>query len=219
MRHLIPSDRIAGLLNADRGLTAQEVEQRRRLHGSNDILKDQSSGWGGIARDTARDPMVWFLVATALLFTWLGDYVEASVLALALVPIAGMDAYLHRRTQATTEGLAGRLATQARVLRDGVGRDIPSAELVPGDLVIVNESESFPADGVLVAGVNLQADESALTGEAMPVRKRPVRTLQKFAAAHASIHNHFNHDRHLNRRDIFKQNRSAALAEWRQLAA
>jgi Ca2+-transporting ATPase len=84
-----------------------------------------------------------------------------------------MDAYLHRRTQATTEGLAGRLATQARVLRDGVAREIPSAGLVPGDLVIVNESESFPADGVLVAGVNLQADESALTGEAMPVRKRP----------------------------------------------
>jgi putative transposase len=50
-------------------------------------------------------------------------------------------------------------------------------------------------------------------------RFRAARTLQKFAATHASIHNHFNHDRHLNRRDIFKQNRSAALAEWRQLAA
>ena len=50
-------------------------------------------------------------------------------------------------------------------------------------------------------------------------RFREVKTLQKFAAAHASIHNHFNHDRHLNRRDIFKQNRAAALAEWRQLAA
>jgi putative transposase len=48
---------------------------------------------------------------------------------------------------------------------------------------------------------------------------RDVKTLQKFAAAHASIQNHFNHDRHLNRRNIFKQNRSAALAEWRQLAA
>ena len=48
---------------------------------------------------------------------------------------------------------------------------------------------------------------------------RDMKTLQKFAAAHASIHNHFNQDRHLNRRDIFKQNRSAALAEWRQLAA
>ena len=173
LRHLFPSDRIAGLLNANRGLTADEVEQRQRLYGTNDILGDRRSGWGDIARDTARDPMVWLLVATAFLFAWLGDYIEASVLALALVPIAGMDAYLHRRTQATTEGLAGRLATQARVLRDGVARDIPSAELVPGDLVVVNQSESFPADGVLVAGANLQADESALTGEAMPVRKHP----------------------------------------------
>ena len=48
---------------------------------------------------------------------------------------------------------------------------------------------------------------------------RDVKTLQEFAAVHASIHNHFNHDRHLNRRDIFKQARAAALAEWRQLAA
>ena len=48
---------------------------------------------------------------------------------------------------------------------------------------------------------------------------RDIKTLQKFASVHASIHNHFNVDRHLNRRDIFKQNRSAALAEWRQLAA
>ncbi len=46
---------------------------------------------------------------------------------------------------------------------------------------------------------------------------RDVATLQKFAAAHASIHNHFNQDRHLNRRDIFKQNRSIALSEWREL--
>ncbi len=50
-------------------------------------------------------------------------------------------------------------------------------------------------------------------------RFRDMKTLQKFAAVHATIHNHFNQDRHLNRRDIFKQNRAAALAEWRQLAA
>ncbi len=48
---------------------------------------------------------------------------------------------------------------------------------------------------------------------------RDVKTLQKFAAVHASIHNHFNQDRHLNRRDIFKQNRSIALYEWRELMA
>ena len=55
--------------------------------------------------------------------------------------------------------------------------------------------------------------------ESAMAKFRNVKTLQKFAAVHASIHNHFNQDRHLNRRDIFKQNRSAALAEWRQLAA
>ena len=48
---------------------------------------------------------------------------------------------------------------------------------------------------------------------------RDVKTLQKFAAVHASIHNHFHHERLLNRRDIFKHYRAAALAEWRQLAA
>jgi putative transposase len=47
---------------------------------------------------------------------------------------------------------------------------------------------------------------------------RDAKTLQKFAAVHASIHNHFNLDRHLNCRDIFKQNRSTVMAEWRQLA-
>ncbi len=54
--------------------------------------------------------------------------------------------------------------------------------------------------------------------EGAMAKSRDVKTLQKFAAAHASIHNHFNQDRHLNRRDIFKQNRAAALAERRQLA-
>ena len=48
---------------------------------------------------------------------------------------------------------------------------------------------------------------------------RDMKTLQKSGAAHASIHNHFNKDRHFNRRDIFKQNRAAALAEWCELLA
>lgn len=55
--------------------------------------------------------------------------------------------------------------------------------------------------------------------EGAMVRFRDIKTLQKFAAVHASIHNHFNLERHLNRRHIFKRNRSAALAEWYQFAA
>ena len=50
-------------------------------------------------------------------------------------------------------------------------------------------------------------------------RFKSERTLQKFTSIHASVHNHFNHQRHLNRRDMFKQARAASLAEWRQLAA
>jgi len=55
--------------------------------------------------------------------------------------------------------------------------------------------------------------------EGAMARFRDLKTLQKFASAHASIHNHFSHDRHLNKRSTFKENRSAALAEWCELAA
>lgn len=173
MRHVFPSDRIVGLLNAERGLTSDEAEERHRRYGFNDIITDANAGWIDILRDTARDPMVWFLGATALLFAWLGDIAEAIVLAAALLPIGGMDAWLHRRTQATTAGLAGRLAPQVEVVRDSEVQTIASRDLVPGDLTIIREGQPFPADGVIVSGANLQADESTLTGEAMPVRKRP----------------------------------------------
>ena len=87
MRRIFQIKRIAGLSEPDHGLTANEVDERRHLYGTNDILRDQSSGWSDIVRDTARDPMVWFLSGTALLFAALGDYTEAAVLGLALLPI------------------------------------------------------------------------------------------------------------------------------------
>lgn len=123
-------------------MTAEEAASRRSAYGLNDILGDRVSGWGAVAHDTARDPMVWFLAATAMLFALLGDYAEAGVLGLALLPIAGMDAYLHRRTQASTEELAGRLATTARVLREGSLAQLAAVDLVPGDLVFVGEGDA-----------------------------------------------------------------------------
>jgi Ca2+-transporting ATPase len=60
------------------------------------------------------------------------------------------------------------------VVRDGLAREVPAEELVPGDLVRVASGQAFPADGVIVAGDELQTDESALTGESYPVRKRPL---------------------------------------------
>jgi len=115
--------------------------------------------------------MVWFLAGTAILFLWLGDLTEAVVLVVAMVPIVGMDAYLHRRTQASTQGLLARLASQAIVVREDGEYQIPAEELVPGDLVIIQTGEYIPADGIFVSESNAQVDESSLTGEALPVRK------------------------------------------------
>ena len=167
-----PRSRIEGLVGHAQGLSSAQAAERLSRYGPNDIVETPSSGWRDILRDTARDPMVWFLAATALLFAWVGEITEAWVLASAMLPIAGMDAYLHRRTQATTEGLAGRLASQALVLRDGAAIDVMAMALVPSDLVVVSEGQPFPADGLIVAGENLQVDESALSGESLPVRKR-----------------------------------------------
>jgi Ca2+-transporting ATPase len=157
-----------------RGLTAGEVASRRQRYGFNDIVGQGGSRWRDLARDTVRDPMIWFLLGTSGLFAFIRDFGGAMTLLAAMVPLVAMDAYLHRRTQASTEGLSGRLVTEAKVERDGAVVSVPARELVPGDLVEVSGGESFPADGLFIAGDALQVDESALTGEALPVRKRPL---------------------------------------------
>ncbi len=173
-RRPLPLARVGDLLVSERGLGSAEVQQRRHDYGVNDIVEVARSPLWGLIRDTATDPMVWFLVATAVLYGMLGQTVEASILAVAIIPLVGMDAFLHRRSQASTAGLKSRLATTTTVIRDGATIEIPSIDLVPGDLAIVAAGEGFPADGIVTAGAELQADESTLTGEAFPVRKRPL---------------------------------------------
>jgi Ca2+-transporting ATPase len=114
MNRPIPLSRLADLLTTERGLTVDEVTARQQLYGFNDIVEAAKGGWRDLARDTARDPMIWFLVATSGLFAIIGDYGAATTLIAAMVPLIAMDAYLHRRTQASTEGLSGRLATLAK---------------------------------------------------------------------------------------------------------
>jgi Ca2+-transporting ATPase len=170
----VPIDRLLDLHDADYGLTGEEAAARRARFGSNDIIVAPPVTWVDLVRDTLRDPMIWFLVGVSALFAVLGDYTEALILAIALVPLVGMDAYLHRRTQASTKGLASRLAATATVSRNGSLITVPARDIVPGDLAEVASGEPFPADGLVVSGVGLQVDESALTGEAHPVRKQPL---------------------------------------------
>jgi Ca2+-transporting ATPase len=171
-RH-VPLDKMPTSISGTTGLSAEQIETQRAF-GFNDIVPQAANGWLAVVRDTAHDPMLWFLMLTAGLFGLLGRITESLTLLVAMAPLLGMDAYLHRRTAVSSEGLASRLASSARVLRDGRWQDIAARELVPGDLVEVAPGEYFPADGLLVSGTGLQADESTLTGESMPVAKRTI---------------------------------------------
>jgi P-type Ca2+ transporter type 2C len=154
------------------GLTSEVAAERRQRFGPNNILEERRTGWLGVVKETAADPMIWLLAATSVLFAWTGDRVEALVLALAMIPILGMDAFLHRQTSVSTAALAGQLSHSAQVVRDGRESIIAAVDIVPGDLLIVRTNESFSADGPVVFSSEAQVDESALTGEALPVRKR-----------------------------------------------
>jgi Ca2+-transporting ATPase len=165
------AERLADLTVSEQGLSESQVAERRARYGSNRIIETTGTGWLVVLQDTLRDPMLWFLLATSLLFGVVGEYTETIILLLALIPFFGMDAFLHRRTRASVEGLSSRLALQVEVIRDGVQRILAAVDLVPGDIVIIGTGQSFPADGVMVQAERLQADESALTGEAWPVHK------------------------------------------------
>lgn len=174
MHRSIPDDRLKGVLFDPAGLSDPEARIRRQRFGDNYILQARRNRWIGLLTDTASDPMVWFLIATAALFGWLGDAVEALVLTIAILPLVGMDAFLHWRTQASTEGLRRRLASLAHVVRHGAELSVNATELVPGDLIIVAPGDWTPADGLIEAGNAVQVDESSLTGESMPVSKAPL---------------------------------------------
>jgi Ca2+-transporting ATPase len=166
-----PILRLQGIA-AGKGLTSGEVERRRGVYGANAIIEDLRGGWRELARDTARDPMIWFLFATSLLFAIVQEWNEALVLMLAIGPLVGMDLYLHRRTQASTASLRSGIAETAAALRNDAVVTVAASELVPGDLVLLGAGESFPADGLIVVAADAQVDESALTGESFPVRKQ-----------------------------------------------
>ena len=160
--------------NPQTGLDNAQLAGRRRQFGDNDVTEARQRRWWTVILASAADPMLWFLLVVSGLFFLLGDTTEAVVLLLAIIPLLGMDAWLHRRTQASTEGLATRLAAQARVLRDGQWQQVAARELVPGDVVEVVPGDWIPADGLVLDEQQLQVDESSLTGESFPVRKQAI---------------------------------------------
>ena len=129
-----PHERLRGVDSSSQGLTTTEAAARLERFGRNEILEAGRRGWATVVQETVRDPMLWFLLSTSALFAVAGEWTEAAVLLAAMVPFFGMDAFLHRRTQASIEGLSSLLCADARVIRDGREVWVPAIDLVPGDV-------------------------------------------------------------------------------------
>src|SRR5207237_1986586 len=146
MHRPLPLSRIHSSIASDWSLNAIDVESRRIQYGQNDILESTQNRWLTIAKDTASDTMIWFLIVTSFLFALLKNYNQTLILLLATIPLIGMDAFLHWRTQISTQHLKGRLSTHAIVIRNGIEISILTEDLVPGDLIVISTGKLIPAD-------------------------------------------------------------------------
>jgi Ca2+-transporting ATPase len=132
---------------------------------------------------TAADPMAIMLAAAAAVYYALGERTDAYVLFAAIVPVLAVDVILEARSRTALKKLAGVVAPRARVIRDGREFEIPTADLVPGDLLLMKEGDIAHADAVVRSSSNLALDESHLTGEAEPVSKRALEISRAIAEA------------------------------------
>lgn len=171
---IISLDPLSGLQQQDGGLSASEVKVQRSRFGANDIVEVAGNPWIELFRDTIKDPMIWFLIGIGSVFFLTGEVADGITLFLAVFPLLFMDAFLHWRTRASTALLKGQMSSRIKVRRNSREFEIDSREIVPGDLLIVDVGILLPADGVFEVSRDIQMDESALTGESLPIKKKQI---------------------------------------------
>jgi P-type Ca2+ transporter type 2C len=163
----------AGATDPVIGLSGDEAARRLKIYGPNRLVR-QSRGAAILEFiRTAADPMAIMLAVAAAVYYALGERTDAYVLFAAIVPVLAVDVILEARSRTALRKLAGVVAPRARVLRGGMQAEIPTEDLVPGDLLLLKEGDIVHADAVVRSSFNLALDESQLTGEAEPVSKRP----------------------------------------------
>jgi len=154
------------------GLTGNEATVRLERDGYNELPSAKPRSLWGIAWEVVREPMFLLLIGASAVYLVLGDIREALVLLASVFVVMGITFYQERKTERALEALRELASPRARVLRDGEWESVPSREVVVGDVVLVKEGDRVPADALVQNGNNLMADESLLTGESVPVRKR-----------------------------------------------
>ncbi len=154
------------------GLASAEAARRLAVGGANVLPDPPRRGLVRIATAQLASPLIGLLMAAALVSIVLGDLGDAAFIAVVLVINTAIGTIQEARADARADALKRAIRTFARTRRDGVVRRIDSAELVPGDIVILEAGDRVPADLRLVSAAELQADEASLTGESLPVDKR-----------------------------------------------
>lgn len=155
------------------GLSEEEAASRLARFGRNIIREPRSRALHQIIFGTLREPMFLLLLAAAALYLTIGDLAEGLFLTAGAMLSLGLVIFQDARSERALKALNALAEPQARVIRNGVTRSVPSGDLVPGDIVLLGEGGRIPADSVLVDGDALEVDESALTGESSSSAKKP----------------------------------------------
>lgn len=153
------------------GLTEAEAQHRLREQGPNELTRGKGISPWKILWEQCKNVLVIILVIAIVLSAMLGHDVEAITIGIIVVFAVLLGFVQEYRAERAIEALRKMAAPLATVLRGGEEKDIPTKDIVPGDLIFLVAGDRVPADGRVVRSVNLHADEAALTGESIPVAK------------------------------------------------
>lgn len=173
----------------DKGLASDEVEARRKEHGENCLRRIEPRGAWQILVEQFKSLIVLILVAAAAVSFARQNWVDGAAIVVALVINTAVGFFTELRATRSIEALQEMDSVDAAVRRSGKKKRIPASELVPGDIVILSSGELVSADIRLIKISRLQADESALTGESVPIDKQvePVEKDAPLAERHSMV--------------------------------
>ena len=166
------------LESTPKGLTEPEAADRLRRYGDNQVEGAARLGRPGQVWAAVRSPFVALLTGLGVVFAAVGDLRGAITVSVMVVLSVGLRFWQHTRSERAVRALRAQVSTTVTVRRragDGfpaLEREVPTADLVPGDVVLLGPGDVMPADVRMVAAGDLVVDQSALSGEALPVAKR-----------------------------------------------
>lgn len=172
--HLREADEVARAHGVDPrlGLDHEDVRDRARRHGRNELPSAPPRSVTGLVLDQFREPMILVLAGAALVSGGLGEWIDAVVILVIVVLNAAIGVVQAWRADRALAALRQLAAAQALVLRAGSTQKVAAHELVPGDVVLLEAGNQVPADLRLIEVAQLRVDESALTGESVTVAKQ-----------------------------------------------